>query len=432
MPAIYSTMGASPQAENMGAKAWVVVFTAALFFFYEFIQMTMFNSINVQLRADLGINATQISQLSSMYFDANVLFLIPAGLLLDRFSTRWLIILAMSTCIASNFIFASAHSFVVLEICRFVTGMGSTFCLLSCVHLASRWFPATRLALVGGLVVTMAMLGGTIGQTPFYLLSEHIGWRGAMVVSAFFGLAFLSLIFFFVVDCPEHFKEQHQAAHKELNEQGLFSSMISSLKNFQNWAAGLYTNFLSLPIILLGALWLDPYLKTVRGLEQPGQAANVAMMVFFGTIVGSPAMGWISDRLARRKMPMIVGGVLSLLNILVIMFSPTLSYHELLFLFFTLAFFASSQVISYALVPESNSRVVTATALSVMATLVMSAGAIFQPLFGYLMDASGLRDASGAYPAAAYTHAMMIFPVTFVAALILACCLKETYGRYRE
>ena len=48
--------------------AWAVILTASLFFFYEFIQLNMFNAIAVDLLQAFNLNATELGQLSSMYF----------------------------------------------------------------------------------------------------------------------------------------------------------------------------------------------------------------------------------------------------------------------------------------------------------------------------------------------------------------------------
>ena len=52
---------------------WIVCFSAALFFFYEFIQMNMFNSVSSDLMQAFSINATQLGNLSSIYYyDLNI------------------------------------------------------------------------------------------------------------------------------------------------------------------------------------------------------------------------------------------------------------------------------------------------------------------------------------------------------------------------
>src|SRR4051812_12693166 len=84
--------------------AWVVTLTAALFFFYEFIQLNLFNSIDIQLMSTFNINAVQLGQLASMYFYANAIFLFPAGNILDRFSTKKILLFAVSLSSVGTFI----------------------------------------------------------------------------------------------------------------------------------------------------------------------------------------------------------------------------------------------------------------------------------------------------------------------------------------
>jgi len=149
-----------------GFMAWLICLSAGLFFFYEFFQLNIFDVINPSLRADFEINALQLSWMSSMYLWADILFLIPAGIILDRYSTYWVIIIAMSVCVLGTLGFALTHSFAWASFFHFLSGIGNAFCFLACVVLVSRWFPPRRQALVIGSIVTMAFLGGMMAHTP--------------------------------------------------------------------------------------------------------------------------------------------------------------------------------------------------------------------------------------------------------------------------
>lgn len=407
------------------AQPYIVVFAAALFFLFEFINMNSFNALNLQLRQAFHAQALQISNLSAMYFYANVIFLIPAGLLLDRISTRLLLTIAMSVCVVATFVFASTNQLWVAQLCRFLTGMGSTFCLLSCSLLTSRWIQPRYAALVMGLAVTMAMLGGMLAQ-QMTNLTDYLGsWRLAISAVGGLGVVFLALVVLLVKDAPAEFSLSQ--THQKYPE-GFWRNFGLALGNIQNWLAGIYTNFLSIPVIVLGALWGKEYLHRVKGLSN-AHAAVVASMIFLGMIVGSPLSGWISDRLKRRKMPMILGAILTLITVLVIIYVQPLSYTQLVSLFFLLGLFSGAQVISYALVIESNPLHITASSTALAATLIMASGAIFQPLFGYLLEHFGthsLVNGTAIYHADAYHAAMMILPITFVASIIIALLLKET------
>src|SRR3990167_3401551 len=91
-------------------RAWIVCLSAALFFFYEFIQMNMFNALSVPLMEAFKIDAAGLGEMSSYYFIATVIFLIPAGILLDRYSTRKIILIAFGICIVGTASFALATS----------------------------------------------------------------------------------------------------------------------------------------------------------------------------------------------------------------------------------------------------------------------------------------------------------------------------------
>ena len=80
-------------------KSWLICLTAGLFFFYEFFQLNIFDVINPSLQAAFHVQATQLSWMSSAFVWANVLFLLPAGYILDHFPVRTVILSAMTICV---------------------------------------------------------------------------------------------------------------------------------------------------------------------------------------------------------------------------------------------------------------------------------------------------------------------------------------------
>lgn len=408
--------------------AWLVCLTATLFFFYEFLLMNMFNAIAPSIERTFHVNATALGRLSADYFWADLLFLFPAGLLLDRFSTRKIILLAMGLCVGSTFGFAVANNLDYAGVFRFLSGIGNAFAFLSCIRLAARWFAPNRLALVAGVIVTVAMLGGMAAQTPLTLAVEHLGWRHAVLMSGAIGIVFLILIFLIVRDYPKSAVDQSQLEKQSLQSIGFWRSISLALKNRQNWLAGLYTNLLNMPLVLLGAIYGASYLHQVHGLSEE-KASWVTSALFLGTIVGSPLMGWLSDKIARRILPMLIGAVLSLGLILILLYWPHLDLIKLASLFFLIGFVTSTQVISYPLVAESNPRALTGTSVGLASLIIMSGYAIFQPVCGMLMDLHWLGhivDGVPVYSLQDYRFAFLLIPAGFVIGLCATFFLKET------
>jgi MFS family permease len=412
--------------------AWLVTMTSALFFFYEFIQMHVFSTINVELREAFHLDAEQLGQFFSMYFYANALCLFPVGNLIDRYSTKKLLLTAVSVCTIGTFMFAFAHEYWVAATGRFLVGCGASFCFLSCIRIASRWFSPNKMAFVTGMVVTMAMLGGLVAQTPFALLVKYLGsWRQALLINACLGVFILLAILFVVQDRPPDAKHEEKADQKHLKELGLWRCIKLSALNPQNWLGGLYTSLVNLPVFVLGGLWGIRYLMDVHHLTDT-EASYATTLFFVGVIVGCLIYGWISDHIERRVAPMIIGAILSLIVMLILMYVPNLSLGALITLFFLIGLVTSSQVLTYPTIAELNPIYLTSTAVSIDSVCIMISGFLIPPFFGWLMENGGSHEVVNGvtmYSAGAFHYAMLVMPISFVVALIASFFIRETYCR---
>lgn len=412
--------------------AWVVTLTSTLFFFYAFIQMNFFNTINTDLREAFHLNAVQIGQLFSMYFYANFLFLFPAGNLLDRYSTRKLMLVSLTITTVGAFMFAAADQYWMAAMGRFLVGGGGAFCFLSCMRVASRWFPPHRMALVTGVLVTMGMLGGLVAQAPFAMLTELVGgFRNALTLDAILGVVIIVAVFLIVQDRPPDAHEEAHHEHQQLKQLGVWGCIKMAALNPQNWLGGIYTALMNLPVFILGGLWGVLYLTDVHHLSED-QAHFAATIFFIGVIAGSLLFGWISDFMERRVLPMVAGAILSLIIIAILMFVPNLSIPVVITLFTLIGFATSSQVLTYPTIAELNPIYLTSTAVSIDSLCIMASGFIIPPLFGWLMEHAGSHEVVNGisvYSAQNYNVAMCIVPISFVVALGISFLIRETYCR---
>jgi len=410
---------------------WLVVFSAAMFFFYEFIQMQMFNAISHSLLDTFHIGSTTLGYVASSFFLANVIFLFPAGMLLDRFSTRKIVLLSMWITVISTVLFALSHSIYTIGFCHFAAGIGNAFCFLSSIRLASRWFRPEKMALVLGSVIALAMFGGMVAQTPLAWLISELAWRHALLVVAGLGFLIIILIWSVMRDFPPGKEEFYKNQRAELKELGIRKSIYLALSNFQNWFAGFFISFLNIPLMLLGGLWGSLYLTTVQHLTEL-QASYVISVLFLGAMVGFPVIGWFSDYIKRRRLPMIIFALLALPIMLAIMYLQNLSLLVLLILFFIFGFVMGAQTVGYPAISESNDKSITGTAMGFSAVLIMGAPVIFEPLYGKLMDKhwdGTVLNGMHVYGPAAYHSSMMMILIILAAGLVAALCVKETFAR---
>ena len=409
---------------NLKQNPWVVCLTCALFFLYEFIQMNMFNSISPEMIKTFKVNASELGNFSAMYLYANTIFVFFVGATLDRFSVRKLVLTAMGSCVIFTTIFALSTSLLMSEIFRFLSGISGAYCFLSCIVLASRWFPASKLALATGLIVTMAMIGGTLAQTPLTMLVASVGWRHAILLDSVLGAIFFFIMYAVISDYPDNYKKPEKTTKPRSFANSIFHAVTST----QNWLCGTYTSLMNLMILVMGAAWGNAYLESVHHITRT-EASVATMMIYSGTIIGSPVVGWYSDKIGERKKPMVQGAIIALALSLVLIYTPNLSAFAISCIMFALGFITSTQIISYPVIFESNPKDVTGSCESLASFVILGGGAFFQYIYGVMLDNHWqgiLSDGIRVYSAGDHIYAFYMIPISIAISLILALMIKET------
>ena len=408
-------------------RPWLICFAASLLFFYEFIQGNMFASIADDMMRDFHIQANQMMILSSIYYAANVIFLAVAGVLLDRISAKKILIIAMFFCVLSTLVLGHTHDFWVAFACRFVIGVGSAFCFLGPVRIATRWFLPRQMALVTGAIVTVAMSGGLLAQYPLTLLVRAIGWREAMFQVSLLGVLMLVFMALFIQD------GLLVSAPKRHSQVDFWQRTRRAYLNRETFFAGVYASLMNMGVAILGAVMGQLYLVQRLGVEQ-SSAAMVNGMLFLGAMVGGPFIGWCSDRLGSRLLPMKAGAFVSLFVAIAILYAPV-SVAGMAFLFFILGLSTSSQVISYAMVAEKSSPVMVASSISLVSMLLQGGYIVYQNAFATVLSLSGSVQVIHGVPVYslwAYQVAVLILPISFVVAWLVLFGLTETHCRQQS
>lgn len=364
--------------------AWIICLSAAFFPFYSFFQMALFNVSGPFIQENTHLTIVQLGVLSAAYLYAQSLFLIPAGILLDRFSPSKLITIAMLLLASGTLGLVLFSSFYMLLFARIITGVSHAFAILGCFHLIAQWFPKDKNAFIMGLVVTLALLGGLIAQTPFLILINRVGWENAMLINVIIGY-FITFIFYLALrDSPQFIFIKKIPLSRTVNE------LIIIAKNSQNWLCGIYAGGLSLPLLVLGTTWGVSYLSHVHNFSSL-QSLTITSMIFIGMMLGSPSAGIIADIL-RNKKTILVFSSLALVVTFSIMLFNDLSFQSFILLFFLIGFLSGAEILAYPIVVQNNDNHLTGTALGFSSTIIMLSGAIAQTLVGWL--AVKLGDAS--------------------------------------
>lgn len=398
--------------------------TGAVFFFYAWVLRVAPSVMIEELMRDFAVGAAAVGNLSAFYFYGYAGMQVPVGMMIDRFGPRRLIAVSAAACALGCVLFAMSTAFWGVAAGRFLIGASAAFSLVGAMAVAGQWFPANRFALLSGLAMMMGMAGGVFGQAPLRLLVEMMDWRRAVLLTAAGGLLIAIAAWLTVRD--------RQRGSGGLGQ--VFAGLGEVMRHRQTWLiaiAGLGTTG---PLLGFAGLWGVPYLTATAGVDQ-ATAASITSTLFIGWGVGAPLFGWFSDRIGRRRLPFIAGLVMVTVSMAALVYVPGMSVAAIASLCFLCGFGGSSQIVGFAAAREHNAIALSGTAIGLVNGMVTGAGALYQPLLGWLLDlAWDGQMASGAriYDAAAYRFAFGVLVGGAFVGLLCTLAMRETYCRQKQ
>ena len=396
-------------------------FTGALFFGYAWVLRVAPSVMVDELMAEFAVGGAVVGHLSAAYYYGYAGMQIPVGVLLDRFGPRRLMTVAALVCAAGSVLFATGSSLTAVSLGRFLIGASAAFSFVGSLAVASRWFPPDRFAILSGLAMAMGMVGGVFGQAPLRLAVEASNWRTASLYLALGGVLLALAAFVTVRD--------------KWRGKGGVGAVASGLarvaRDPQTWLISLAGLGTSAPLLGFAGLWGVPFLETSYGLSRTA-AASLTSTIFVGWAVGAPLFGSLSDRIGRRRAPLLVGLSLETAALAALVAVPGWSVSAMTALCFCIGFFGASQVICYALIKETHQAQLSGTGIGFVNGMVTGAGALLQPLCGWLLDLvwtgkslAGVRI----YEPDQYRLALSALIACGVLGLLCLFAVKETWCR---
>lgn len=419
------------KASNHLATAYFIFFLAASFYLYEFILQVAPSVMAESMMKTFGVTGEGFGFISAFYFYAYAPTQLPAGVLFDRYGPRKLMTFAIALCALGSAFFASTDSVFTACIGRFLIGVGSAFSFIGVLVLISRWFPPYYFAILAGIAQLMSSVGAIFGEMPLATLIAHVGWRNASFILSVVGFLLAGCFWVYIRDYP-HQQNQTLPNHYLRDE---WRRLVAVCKHAHTWTIGGYAFAIWTPIAVFAALWGVPYLQEKYQISVIA-ASGLCSMIWIGIGIGSPLLGWISDRIESRRASLIASGVMGLIASITILYVPHLSYG---WAYVTLLLFglgAGGQTVSFAVVKENNPPELVGTASGFNNLSVLIGGALFQPLVGYILHhINSWHTANGVhiYSVESYQRALFVLPLCFAASILIAIfLLKESHPGHKS
>lgn len=410
-------------------RAWLMISCGAFFYAYQFILRVSPNVMNNEMMETFMIDALAFGTVVGFYSWGYAGMQLPLGITMDRLGSRILLagsgILLGLSCLA----FAATNSLWVASAARFLIGAGGACGLIGTLKLGTLWLEPVKLGKVIALTMVFGTLGASVGGTPLSMLVDSIGWRETYQLLGALGLGVGVLCYLFVrspTDQQSHAKE----AVPFLENRHPWHDIKDLAFNGQAWIIAVYGTLMYMPITIIGDAWGVQFVEKAA-LVNEKVAASVTTAMFLGAALGSPVFTVMSDMMANRRFPMVIGSLATFLIYLGILFYPGHSIYVFYVLFFLAGFFYTAKVLTFAVICEIMPRNMSGVATAFVNMIVMLTGAL-HPFIGWLIDLNWdgqYNDGVPVYSVADYRFALMILPVCLIISLFLLKFMKETHPK---
>jgi MFS family permease len=394
--------------------AWLLV---AVYYFYQYALRSAPSVMLPQLTDAFGVNALGVSTIVGMFYYGYSPFSLVAGSSMDRFGAKRVIPIGAAVVGIGALLFATGNA-TFANIGRFLQGAGGAFALIGAVYLITKNFPASMAASFIGITQMFGMAGGSAGQFLVGpVIKGGLSWDRFWIYTGCVGLLISGVL---LVLLP---KETPKTA---TGGPGAFATLLRSLgkvfRNPQSILCGLISGLLFIPTTILGMTWGVRFLQEARGQEYDA-AVILAATIPLGWMIGCPLLGFVSDRLGRRK-PVILGGTIMLLAVVtwVLFGNPEILRGHAVGILMGIA--SGAAMLPYSVIKEANPPELGGTATGVVNFLNFTFSALLGPVFGSRLLQMPEGDTGRVL--AHYQAGFKPLLYGIVAALILTFFLKET------
>lgn len=382
--------------------------SVALFYFYENILTTSLGVMTEDVMRHFSVGHVHIGFMASAFFTAYGLMQIPVGWCISRFTVRSCVLWASLLCVAGSILFAQTTSFSIALLGRVFMGLGASFAPLSAFEISAEYFHPRRFAMLTGLLLTFGSLGAIAGQLPFKMVLARLGFQLSMTLLGTAGLLITGLLY---ATIPQY--RSTKATPLTLPDLKQVFTRPSV------WMIMLYATLMYAPYLILQSVWGKPFIEEALRIA-PDQAASLLQMMMLGFLIGSPLLGYISDRCNQRTHLLKLSSISTTLLMIALMHPWFMHVHYYRGLLFLMGMCCSGFLISFTVLKQEVPPELRSLALGVMNSINTLGGIMLPPLIGAYVHHHLLHELPNPYQ-----HSLLMLPVIMSVAIFCSFSIHE-------
>ena len=282
--------------EGGAARAWIVWSAGLLAYTVAVMDRTTFGVAGLEAADRFAASPAILSTFVVLQLTVYAAAQIPAGVLLDRFGSKAMILTGGTLMVAGQLTLGLTASLPVAIAARAVVGLGDAFTFISVLRLVPHWFPPRQIPLVSQLTGLSGQFGQVLTAVPFMSLLAGSGWTPAFTAAAGLGALSLMLTVLLVNNAP------HGAVVEDPE-----TDLRATLTNIKTvWMRpGTRLGFFShmgtpFSITVFALMWGVPYLTVAQNVSRAG-AGTLLIISVAAAIVSGVLIGIVTGRHPHRR-----------------------------------------------------------------------------------------------------------------------------------
>ncbi len=249
--------------ERFGVRPWIVWATGLFAYIVAVLDRTTLGVSGLEagdrFTASPGVLSSFVVLQIVVYAGAQV----PAGLLLDRFGSKALIVSGAAVMAAGQLTLAFTESLPAAIAARAVVGLGDAVTFISVLRLVPHWFAPKRVPLVTQLTGICGQLGQVLSAVPFLALLTGEGWTTAYVSVVALGVLSIVLTLALVKNTPNG-----KASDPPTSSVGEVWASVKTVWLRPGTRLGFFTHMgTQFSVTVFALMWGLPYLTVAQGLS---------------------------------------------------------------------------------------------------------------------------------------------------------------------
>ena len=283
-------------------RAWTVWAAGLLAYIVAVLDRTTFGVAGLDAAERFHATPAQLSMFVVLQLVVYAGAQIPAGVLLDRFGSRAMILTGGALMVIGQLTLAFTASLPVAVAARAVVGLGDAFTFISVLRLVPHWFPDRQVPLVSQLTGISGQLGQVLSAVPFLGLLTGPGWTHAFAAVSAFGVLSLMLTIALVRNTPPG-----TVVDDPVTDPGEVLRGVRTVWLRPGTRLGFFTHMgTQFSVTVFTLMWGMPYLTAAQGVSREVAGGLLIVSVVTAVLAGV-VIGVLTGRHPHRRSWLVLG-----------------------------------------------------------------------------------------------------------------------------